>query len=86
MILDDLASTGHTVAAAARLLRAAGAASIDAAVTHALLAPDALEMLRASGIGEVWSTDCVAHPTNAVSMAPELAKALRDIAQAVAPA
>jgi ribose-phosphate pyrophosphokinase len=43
-------------------------------------------MLRANGIGEVWSTDCVAHPTNAVSMAPELAQALRDIALAVAPA
>ena len=84
VILDDMASTGHTVAAAARLLRAAGAASIDVAVTHALLAPGALDMLRASGIGEFWSTDCVAHPTNAVSMAPGLAQALRDIAQAEA--
>jgi len=79
VILDDMASTGHTVAAAARLLRAAGAASIDAAVTHALFSTQALEMLRANGVGEVWSTDCIAHPSNAVSMAPLIAQALRDI-------
>jgi len=79
VILDDMASTGHTVAAAARLLHTAGAATIDAAVTHALFTPQALEMLRASGIGQVWSTDCIAHPSNAVCMAPLLAQALRDI-------
>jgi ribose-phosphate pyrophosphokinase len=84
VILDDMASTGHTVAAAARLLRAAGATSIDVAVTHALFSNQTLDMLRANGIGEVWSTDCVAHPTNAVSMAPELAQALRDIALSLA--
>ena len=36
VILDDMASTGQTVAQAARLARAAGAASVDVAVTHAL--------------------------------------------------
>ena len=79
VILDDMASTGHTLAAAARLLRAAGAASVDAAVTHALFTPQVLEMLRADGIGEVWSTDCITHPSNAVSMAPLLAQALRGV-------
>ena len=79
VILDDVASTGHTVAAAARLLRAAGAASIDVAVTHALFAPDALPLIRQAGVGEVWSTDCIVHSTNAVSMAPLLAKALETI-------
>ncbi len=79
VILDDIASTGQTVAAAARLLRAADAASIDAAVTHALFAPQAMERMRAAGVGEVWSTDCIAHPSNCVSMAPLLAEALRQI-------
>jgi len=86
VILDDMASTGHTVAAAARLLRAAGAASIDVAITHALFGTDTLAMLHDNGIDSVWSTDCVTHPTNAVSMAPHLAQALRDIAAAEAPA
>jgi len=76
VILDDIASTGQTVAAAARLLRDAGAASIDVALTHALFSPQALELMRASGVGEIWSTDSIAHPSNAVSMAPLLAEAL----------
>lgn len=80
VILDDIASTGQTVAAAARLLRAAGAASVDAAVTHALFAPQALELMRSAGVGEVWSTDCVAHPSNAVHMALHLAEALNRLA------
>jgi ribose-phosphate pyrophosphokinase len=77
VILDDMSSTGHTIAAAARLLRDAGAASIDAAVTHALFTPQAMELMRSSGVGAVWSTDCVTHASNAVSMAGLLADALR---------
>ena len=77
-----MASTGHTLAAAAQLLRAAGAASVDAAVTHAMFTPQALDMLRAHGIADVWSTDSIAHPSNAVAMAPTLAQALRDIGAA----
>ena len=77
VILDDMASTGHTIAAAARLLREAGAASIDAAVTHALFTAQAMELMRASGVEQVWSTDCVTHATNAVPMADLLADALR---------
>lgn len=77
VLLDDMASTGHTVARAAQALLAAGAASVDVAVTHALFADDALATMRNAGIGEIWSTDCIAHPTNAVAMAPALAHALR---------
>lgn len=80
VVLDDVISTGHTVAAAARLLRAAGAASIDVAVTHALFASEALPLMREAGVHEVWSTDCIVHPTNAASMAPAIAQALKAIA------
>jgi ribose-phosphate pyrophosphokinase len=76
VLLDDVASTGHTVAQAARLLLAAGAAAVDVAVTHALFAGDALQVLQGAGVGEVWSTDCIAHPSNAVSMATPIAEAL----------
>lgn len=76
VLLDDVASTGHSVARAAQLLLAAGAASVDVAVTHALFTGDALQVMQAAGIGEVWSTDCIAHPSNAVSMASALAAAL----------
>lgn len=79
VLLDDMASTGRTLAQAARLLRAAGAASVDVAVTHALFVGDALQTLAQAGVGEVWSTDCIAHPSNAVSMAEPLARALREV-------
>ena len=79
VLLDDVASSGRTLACAAGRLRAAGAASVDVAVTHALFAGDALEVIRAAGVGEVWSTDCIAHPSNAVHIAPMLAEALRNV-------
>ena len=73
-LLDDMASTGDTLAQAARLLLQDGAASVDVAVTHALIDAEALAALHAAGAGEFWSTDCVAHPTNAVAMAVALAR------------
>ena len=79
IILDDVASTGHTIAAAARLLSDAGAASVDAAVTHALFTPQAMALMQGGGVGEVWSTDCIAHASNAVDMAPLLAGALAQL-------
>ena len=76
VLLDDVASTGHTLAEAARLLLAGGAASVDVAVTHALFEASALPLLHAAGVSEVCSTDCVAHVSNAISMAASLAQAL----------
>ena len=76
VLLDDVASSGHTLAGAARLLLGAGAASVDVAVTHALFAGDALQIILQAGVSEVWSTDCIAHPSNAVSMANSIAEIL----------
>ncbi len=77
VLFDDVASTGHTVARAAQLMLAAGALSVDLAVTHALFAGDALQVIQAAGINEVWSTDCIRHPSNVVSMATTIAAAIR---------
>lgn len=79
VLLDDVASTGHSVARAAQRLLAAGAMSVDVAVTHALFSGDALQVMQAAGIGDVWSTDCIAHPSNVVSMASTLAAALAQL-------
>lgn len=76
VLLDDVASSGHTLATAAALALAAGAASVDVAVTHALLAGDALPRIHQAGVGEFWSTDSVAHPSNVVGLAALLAQAL----------
>jgi ribose-phosphate pyrophosphokinase len=76
VLVDDMASTGRTLAAAARLVLTAGAASVDVAVTHALFVEDAVETMQAAGVGRIWSTDTVPHPTNAVSVVSLLANAL----------
>ena len=57
------------------LALAAGAASVSVAVTHALFGGDAEAQVRAAGVQAIWSTDCIAHPTNALSVAPLLAAA-----------
>ena len=79
VLMDDVASSGRTIAGAAALLLEAGAASVDVAVTHALFAGDALTVIQDAGVGEVWSTDCIAHPSNAIAMAPMLADAVRPL-------
>ena len=60
--------------------------TLDVAVTHALFAGDAMQVLQDAGVAEVWSTDCVTHPSNAVSVAPAIARALHDLAGDRAPA
>lgn len=79
VLLDDMASTGRTLAQAAQLLLKAGAASVAVAVTHAIFGGDALAHLRQAGVSEVWSTDCIPHPSNVVPMAASLARALEPL-------
>jgi len=76
VLLDDIASTGHTVAKAAQACLVAGAISVDVAVTHALFADDATDVMSRAGVGQVWSTDCITHPSNAVSVAAMIAAEL----------
>jgi ribose-phosphate pyrophosphokinase len=77
VLVDDVLSTGRTLIDAARRLKKAGAARVDVAVTHALFADDAGRALRSAGVRAIWSTDSVAHPTNAIALAPLLATALQ---------
>jgi ribose-phosphate pyrophosphokinase len=74
-ILDDIISTGGTIAAAARALKEAGAASVIAACTHGLYAAGALKKLHAV-LDDLVSTDTVESATSRVSAAPAIAKAL----------
>lgn len=77
VLMDDVASTGRTLMEAATAALAAGAASVDVAVTHALFVGDALAQLRAAGVRHVWSSDAVPHATAVVPIAGLLARAVR---------
>ena len=84
VLLDDVASTGRTLMAAARGALAAGAASVDVAVTHGLFVGDALVQVRGAGVGQIWSSDSVPHETNTVSVVPLLVPALRTLLESPA--
>ncbi|MFN2309811.1 MAG: ribose-phosphate diphosphokinase [Gammaproteobacteria bacterium] len=75
VLLDDIASTGHTLARAAEALYARGAGEVHALVTHALFAGDAAAQLQAAGIRSLHSTDSIAHPSNTLALAGLLAQA-----------
>ena len=77
ILVDDVVSTGRSLAAAAEQLVQRGAASIGALVTHALFVGDALDRLEAAGVVEICSTDSVPHPTNRLRLDHLLAAALR---------
>ncbi len=79
VLVDDVASTGRTLAVAARELARYRPASLSVLVTHALFAGDALEQLRAAGIGAVWSCDSIPHPTNRVELAGLLGECLEGL-------
>lgn len=76
VLLDDVASSGRTLAKAAELIQNAGARSIDVAVTHALFSGDARETILAAGVRHLWSTDCITDGSNVVSMANDIANVL----------
>jgi ribose-phosphate pyrophosphokinase len=77
VLVDDIGSSGATLAAAARKALELGARQVRAVVVHALFDAQEDADLRRAGIGEIVSTDSVPHPTNAIPLSPLLAKALR---------
>jgi ribose-phosphate pyrophosphokinase len=79
VIVDDVASTGQTIATAARQLKAAGAGPVHTFVTHPLFVDDALARLREAGVAQIWSTDSIPHQSNALSLSPLLAQAVADL-------
>jgi ribose-phosphate pyrophosphokinase len=78
VIVDDVISTGRTVAGAARLLHQAGAASVEALVTHALPGADAQAALAAAGVAQLTSCDSIPHASNRIELASLLADAVMD--------
>ena len=77
VLMDDVASTGRTLVEAATAALAAGATSVDVAVTHALFSGDALAQLRAAGVRHVWSSNAVPHASAVVPITSLIAAADR---------
>lgn len=80
IVIDDVASTGKTLAETAKQLLAHGAQRLHALLTHALFADNAAATLSEVGYCQLWSTDSISHPSNCIALAPLLADALRSLA------
>jgi len=79
LIIDDIISTGGTIALASRESLYQGATEVYVACTHALLVDSAVEKLRKANVSKVIATDTVPSPYSAVSVAPVIAEKLRGI-------
>ncbi len=76
ILIDDVISSGHTLAVIAGQLKKAGAAHIECLVTHALFTNSTKQLLNDSGIETIVSSDSIPHSSNGAWLAPLLAKTL----------
>jgi len=79
VLVDDVISSGETIAITAQRCFEKGAMRVDVLVTHPLFAQGAIERLRQTGVGEIWSADSIPHPSNCIVLADLLAKAVQSI-------
>lgn len=79
VLLDDIISSARTMALAAKKIQEAG---LDAPVcvgVHGIFAPDALPALRDAGAARIVTTNTIAHETNAIDVAPAVARGVQAI-------
>ena len=79
VLVDDVISTGHTLAQTAQQVHAAGASNIYALVTHALFAEGAWQLLQQNEIKDIWSSDSISHQSNVIHLAELFAAQLQNL-------
>jgi ribose-phosphate pyrophosphokinase len=82
VLVDDIISTGRTMAEAARRLRTAGFAPPVCVAVHGLFAEGALAGLRSAGVSEITTCNTVAHPSNRIDVSDLVADAVRTMTRA----
>ncbi len=83
LIIDDIISTGGTIALAARGMLKMGAANVYVACTHALLVKGALDRIYHEGVKEAAASDSVPSPISKVSVAEAILRGLQQIREAI---
>ena len=73
VIIDDMISTGTSVAKCAQLLKKDGAKKVIAACAHALLVGAAVEKMKAAGVDELVASNTIPSKYSKVDVAPLIA-------------
>lgn len=83
VIVDDIISTGTTVANIASYVRDRGASKIYVACSHALFIGDALSKVRLSGVSKIYALNTVMAPEDVevIDITPLLLEAIRSLAR-----
>ena len=76
-IVDDIISTGHTIAEAAKKAKKMGARSITAIGVHGLFVEKAIDKMKKAGVDKVITTNCIEHNTNKIDVTPLILKELK---------
>jgi ribose-phosphate pyrophosphokinase len=76
VIIDDIASSGRTLARTVDALRAAGSRPPVCVVVHALFAEDAAQVVSLAGAGRIVSTNTIAHASNEIDVTPLVSAAV----------
>jgi len=80
VLVDDVASSGQTLAVATEKCLLKDASSVDVLVTHALLASDAKQRLLQAGVRNLWSSDSISHESNVIHLSRMLGDAVSSLA------
>ncbi len=68
ILVDDVASSGQTLAVAIKKCLSNNAKHVDVLVTHALFVNEAEQRLLQAGVRNIWSTDSVSHESNIIPL------------------
>ncbi len=79
LILDDMISTGNTIAECAKTIQTTHSGQIDCLCTHALYSQEAAHLMKQAGVRNLYSSDSLVHPSNHLSLSPLLASALKGL-------
>lgn len=76
VLIDDIISSGRTMAVAAGHVASAFGQAPQCVAVHAVFAPDALQVVKEAGAQQVVTCNTLPHPSNAIDVSPEVAAAV----------
>jgi ribose-phosphate pyrophosphokinase len=79
VLVDDVASSGQTLAVATKKCLLKDASCVDVLVTHALFGSDVKQRLKQAGVRNIWSTDSVTHESNVIPLKKLLKQAVSSL-------